>query len=198
MNKGEFMSELRLKLAKLSEEERAEALAYYEEYFEEAGPEQEVQILSQLGSPAQVAKQIMGEHVIREATQQPISAKQSISTVWIVLLAILASPIAFPLAIAFVAVVFAVVVTVFALVFAGGAVVVALGVSFVAAIVAAGTTMAIHPATGVFMIGIALIVAGFMVLIGMLMSVVISKGIPALTHMIVRGFTRIRGGKRVC
>ena len=55
MDKTEFIWQLNQMLADLPEEERAEAVSYYEEYLEDAGLEQEAQTLEELGSPEQVA-----------------------------------------------------------------------------------------------------------------------------------------------
>ena len=55
MTKQEFLEQLQGLLADVTEEERAEAIRFYEEYFDEAGPEQEEHILSELGSPQKVA-----------------------------------------------------------------------------------------------------------------------------------------------
>lgn len=58
MRKEEFLRRLNALLSDLGEEERREALTYYEEYFADAGVENEAEILSALGSPEQVAEQI--------------------------------------------------------------------------------------------------------------------------------------------
>lgn len=55
MTKQEFLQRLNRLLADVTQEEREEALRYYEEYFDEAGPEQEQAILNELGSPEKVA-----------------------------------------------------------------------------------------------------------------------------------------------
>lgn len=55
MTKQEFLQRLRRLLADVTEEEREEALRYYEEYFDEAGPDEEQAILKELGSPEKVA-----------------------------------------------------------------------------------------------------------------------------------------------
>lgn len=55
MTKQIFLNRLGQLLADVSAEERAEALRYYEEYFAEAGPEQEQALLAELGSPEKVA-----------------------------------------------------------------------------------------------------------------------------------------------
>lgn len=55
MNRELFLRQLRTLLSDVTEEEREEAIRYYEEYFDEAGPEQEQALLAELGSPAKVA-----------------------------------------------------------------------------------------------------------------------------------------------
>lgn len=56
--KREFLESLQAQLVGLTSEERAEALEYYEEYFVDAGKENEEDVLLSLGSPEQVAEQI--------------------------------------------------------------------------------------------------------------------------------------------
>lgn len=58
MNKREFLGRLGELLSDLSAGEREEALLYYEEYFADAGEENEAEVLASLGSPEQVAEQI--------------------------------------------------------------------------------------------------------------------------------------------
>ena len=58
MNRADYMAALRRALSVLPEEERANALRYYEEYFDDAGPENEAKAIEELGEPAKVAAQI--------------------------------------------------------------------------------------------------------------------------------------------
>lgn len=58
MDKREFLNRLQMQLADLTNDERKEALEYYEEYFADAGEENEADVLISLGSPEQVAEQI--------------------------------------------------------------------------------------------------------------------------------------------
>lgn len=55
MNRKEFMRQLELLLSDISEDERREALDYYESYFDEAGEEEEASVIQKLGSPGKVA-----------------------------------------------------------------------------------------------------------------------------------------------
>lgn len=58
MNKEIFLRDLRRFLADIPEDEREQALKYYEDYFEDAGPENEQKVIQELGSPVDIAKQI--------------------------------------------------------------------------------------------------------------------------------------------
>ena len=58
MRKEEFLRELEALLQIISESERREALQYYRDYFDDAGPENEEEIIRELGSPQKVAATI--------------------------------------------------------------------------------------------------------------------------------------------
>lgn len=58
MNRELFMRDLNRFLSDLPAEEREQALNYYEDYFEDAGAENEQKVIEELGSPVDVAKQI--------------------------------------------------------------------------------------------------------------------------------------------
>ncbi len=61
MNKDGFMSQLKGLLADIPEAEREEALQYYDDYFEDAGAENEQSVISSLGSPKNIAENIKAE-----------------------------------------------------------------------------------------------------------------------------------------
>ena len=58
MNRETFMKELEALLGDISEEERKEALEYYESYFEDAGKDKENEVIEELQSPEKVAESI--------------------------------------------------------------------------------------------------------------------------------------------
>lgn len=62
MNKDQFLKRLSELLDRLSPEERRDAIRYYVEYFDEAGPENETRILLELGSPEEAAAAILADH----------------------------------------------------------------------------------------------------------------------------------------
>lgn len=55
MNRKEFIDKLDYLLQDIEDIEREEALQYYEDYFDEAGSENESQVINDLGSPERVA-----------------------------------------------------------------------------------------------------------------------------------------------
>ena len=55
MNRVEFMQQLERLLWDIPENDRVDAIAYYNDYFDEAGPENENQVIKELGSPERVA-----------------------------------------------------------------------------------------------------------------------------------------------
>ena len=58
MIREDFMDKLAFLLQDLSETDREEALQYYNDYFDDAGPENEATVVEELGSPEQVAPKI--------------------------------------------------------------------------------------------------------------------------------------------
>ena len=56
MSRWEFMRQLEKLLSDISPNEREEALQYYNDYFNDAGMENEQEVIKALGSPEQVAK----------------------------------------------------------------------------------------------------------------------------------------------
>lgn len=58
MSRWEFMRQLEELLSDISPSEREEALQYYNDYFNDAGKENEPEVMQALGSPEQVAKTV--------------------------------------------------------------------------------------------------------------------------------------------
>ncbi|WP_242980494.1 DUF1700 domain-containing protein [Blautia argi] len=55
MNRKEFLAQLARLLWDIPEADRKDALEYYENYFEDAGVENESSVIQELGSPGKVA-----------------------------------------------------------------------------------------------------------------------------------------------
>ena len=86
------MNELRERLDRLPSDEREEALAYYEEYFDEAGVDHEQDVIRELGSPASVASRIYADRAVKAARASPHNPGKGLSAIWFILLAIFAAP----------------------------------------------------------------------------------------------------------
>ncbi|CEP80921.1 DUF1700 domain-containing protein [Paraclostridium sordellii] len=99
MNKKEFLKELNKKLKHLPENERIDAVKYYEEYFEDAQINEDIDVLCELSTPSEIASQILSEYSIKEKNKESKNIKTKISSIWFVLLAILVSPISLPITI---------------------------------------------------------------------------------------------------
>lgn len=61
MTREKFMEKLSAELNFLPSDEKENAIRFYEEYFDEAGAENEKEVISELGSPKSVAKKILKE-----------------------------------------------------------------------------------------------------------------------------------------
>lgn len=178
MNREEFIRQLRLKLFRLPQEEIEIAIEYYEEYFDEAGIENEQIILQKLGSPEETASKILQDFAdkkIQNSSSTP-SAKKGLSALWFILLAVFATPIALPITIALVAVLVALCVAVFicaAVFFSVGIVFFGIGV-FLGWM---GICIFVqHIPTAIAFIGLAFLSAGIGLLLLLVMSIIIGKG----------------------
>ena len=91
MTRQEYMQQLAALLAAMPEAERRDALDYYEEYFDAAGPEKEAQTIQELGSPQDVAEKIWEGTGAQPGTPMPDNSmpeqgsRRRKSPVWIVL-----------------------------------------------------------------------------------------------------------------
>ena len=103
-----------------------EAMDYFSEYFEEAGPENEAQVIAELGTPKEAARDIISRLLDEKIIDQEKTPKSRVSMVWLAILAILSAPVTLPLALFL----FLAVITILALGVAAIAVVLSLGVAF--------------------------------------------------------------------
>lgn len=91
MTRQEYMQQLAALLAAMPEAERRDALDYYEEYFDAAGPEKEAQTIQELGNPQNVAEKIWEGTGAQSGTPMPDNSmpeqgsRRRKSLVWIVL-----------------------------------------------------------------------------------------------------------------
>ena len=77
MTRAEYLAELDSHLIALPREERDMAVNFYEEYFDEAGPENEQAVIEELGKPFNLARSIIGETSAYNKSEVYIKYKES-------------------------------------------------------------------------------------------------------------------------
>ncbi|MDE7290210.1 MAG: DUF1700 domain-containing protein [Oscillospiraceae bacterium] len=77
MTRAEYFAELDSHLITLPKEERDMAVGFYEEYFEDAGPEKEQEVMEELGKPYNLARTIIGETSLYSKSEVYIKYKES-------------------------------------------------------------------------------------------------------------------------
>ncbi|MFJ5764155.1 DUF1700 domain-containing protein [Lysinibacillus sp. NPDC093210] len=165
MDKVSYLKKLRGKLRRLPAHELNAALVYYEEYFDEAGVENEQQVISQLGSPSVVASQIMADFALKDLDATPASTKKNMTAIWLIILAILSAPLSLPLLAVAVALIISVGAVIFSVVVAIVATVLSIFLGGVMALIAGFFVLTEHWPTAFLFMGIGLIVTGLGVLL---------------------------------
>ncbi len=163
MTKKEFLDDLNKRLKRLPEQERSDAIKFYEEYFDEAGAENEQKVIAELRSPAHIASKILFEYAEKEASSVKVfkkkedrksdSAKDGVKAVWFTILGIFAAPIAIPLAIAFAIVVVALSIGLVALIFG-------LIIGSCVLVLKAFILLFVDPASALLLVGLMLLAIG--------------------------------------
>ena len=190
MTRNEYMEQLKKYLKRLPKEDYDNAIEYFSEYFDEAGAENEQQVMKELGEPKEAAGELLLNLLQETTTHSPAKTKRSPGK--IILLAFLvlcASPVSLALLIGALGVLFAVVVVIATVIFS-------LGVTC-AATVAGGIMLSGFGATLIFksvaaacmMVGGGFLMAGAGILIGVL-TIYICKWCATGIGRLVNGFVR--------
>lgn len=187
MSREEYLRALSRELRRLPKDEYEKAMDYYVEYFEEAGPVKEQEIIKDLGSPKDVAAQIIMDAAMERMDKPQRSMKRGLSTVWMVVLAVCAAPIALPLAIAILALAGSVLVTAGALLLCALLVEVGAVAAGVVAVVGGIILLFSHPLSAVTVTGMGL----FMIGISILGAFVLCLLFRGMVHVIQALFRRI-------
>ena len=82
MTRTAFLAALEQLLAPLPEAERKDALSYYEDYLDAAGPEKEAQTIAELGTPEEVAHKILEEQAPADSSAAPASPAHKPRSTW--------------------------------------------------------------------------------------------------------------------
>lgn len=202
MNKEEFLKQLEQLLSDIPENERREAIEYYRNYFEDAGPENEMKIIQELGSPQKVAvsikKDLFGEnyeaydYMNRTKQQEAFDKQQKENKMLRNILIIIAIVITFPIWIGILGAAFGVIVGLLAAVFGISLAFIAIvGACFVVGCVLAGVGI-VKMFTGFPAVGLIVIALGMMMLaLGILGLIVIVWVVGRVLPWIVRAIVRL-------
>lgn len=105
MTKVEYLAKLDKYLRKLPKDDYQEAMDYFSEYFEEAGPENEEKVIDELGTPKEAARDIINRLLDEKIIDDEKTPKNRVTIIWIAILAVLATPVALPLALLLLAII---------------------------------------------------------------------------------------------
>ena len=189
MNREQFLSDFQKHLKRLPQEEIDNALGYYEEYLAEVGIQNQERAIASFGNPRKLASQIVAEYAVKDMEAAP-SAKKTLSSFWAVLLAVFASPIAIPLAIAVACVAFALVIVVIASIFSLAVISFSFALCFIVLIAVGIILLVPHPAVSIFYIGIALFLLGIGIMFSQLTRQLTKRCSTVIPKMIRKSVPR--------
>ena len=189
MTRTEYLAKLEHYLKRLPQADYQEAMDYFTEYFDEAGPENEAQVIAELGSPKEAASDLINRLLDEKIVDDTKTPRKTTRTVWIAILAILGTPLSLPL----VFILFALLITILAVGFAVVITVLMLGVAFLTSglymLYDSGSYLSISTSTTTLGLGIGLLSIGLSIL-AIMAAVSIAKlsgqGIIALAKHTVK------------
>lgn len=214
MNRRQFMNALERLLQDIPKNEREEALQYYNDYFDDAGEENENSVISELGSPEQVARTIRegmsgssGEYTengyedsrfqdhqemsadSRKTGQTADTRKRAGSNPWkifcIILLCVILCPIIVPLGIGLLAVVIALIIAAICIIGGIGLIGFVPLLVGIATIVLGVIRLAAIPAVGFALLGIGCLVLALGILAALVTLWIFVKLVPGIIRGIV-------------
>lgn len=165
MNRRDFFAALINELRNIEPAELQDVLQYYNEYFDDAGLENEEAVIAELGSPKELAAAIKANSSIKYLESGNPSTKKSLNAAWIAIGAIFAAPIALPLALALGIFAIAILITIAILIFTLFIVSFAFAISGILSAVFSFTIIPSSFPSFLLMFGAGLILAGLSLLI---------------------------------
>ena len=206
MNREEYMRRLEAALADIAPAERAEALQYYNDYFDDAGIENEADIMNSLGSPENLAETIKKEQTdskedseeIVETTVQEEKKKNKLSGGMIALIVVL-SILASPFIVAAVAAVLGVVVGIIAGIFSAIGALASIFLAFIGVVIAcmisAIAVGAISPFGALVFAGFGIMMIGLSIFLLMAIVWLFGIAVPWIVKQIIKLCKKIFGKK---
>ncbi|MGN0375242.1 MAG: DUF1700 domain-containing protein [Butyrivibrio sp.] len=153
----------------LPKEEYSDVMQYYTEYFADAGPDKEQEVINELGTPETLAGKIISEY--RGKQPEPVKTRKGLPTGWVIFIAVVGSP----LWLALLCVAFALLMVVFALIAAFGASGISITIAGAALILCGIATLFSEFSLGLYVIGLGFVMGGIGFLLIMLTSFMIQS-----------------------
>ncbi|BAP85390.1 hypothetical protein LOOC260_108500 [Paucilactobacillus hokkaidonensis JCM 18461] len=189
METNPYIQELAKYLTQLTKEEQADVLEFYSEYILDAQMTSEAMIIHKLGTPKQLSRKILADYSIRNLDNEEAGkphyepkSKKNIRMIWLVLLALLASPVAIPIVIAIIGVLIGFFVAIVAIFIALIVTILGIVVAGVAAIVGGIMVWSASIPTSVFFMGIGVTALGLMLIIAPIGYLVIKTLIQMMAN----------------
>ncbi len=219
MNRNEFMKQLESLLQNIPQAEREEALQYYNDYFDDAGEENEKEVIEALGNPARVAENIKrdltgnSEHIRPKASDRALveygkntgdgawnqtaaagTQKKAGMPTWaivlLVILLVLASPAILGLGAGALGTVVGLVAGWFGTILGLGAAAFALFVTMIFLLILGGVCLFADPVVGLGFAGCGLVCGGVGILLLMLTVAMAGIATPAICKWIIGLFKK--------
>ncbi|KRN02617.1 hypothetical protein FD13_GL001842 [Levilactobacillus senmaizukei DSM 21775 = NBRC 103853] len=156
-------------LGRLTADERADVVNYYQEYLMDAGIQTYDDAVSELGVPRSLARKVLADYSIKLSDQvtaegdsrtKDKQAKTNVRMVWLIILALLSTPVTIPILLIILLLLLAFGCVTFGLIVAAGATYLSLIVAGVITLFAGIATLLAAPWTGIFYLGMGLTILG--------------------------------------
>lgn len=201
MTTTDYLDEFKALLPGLSNDETSDVLDYYQEYILDADLADYAAVVAKLGTPQQLARKTLADYSIRQSAPVTLATpRHNARLIWIIILALFASPIAIPLAVAVILMLIAGIVVVGAIIFAAMMVVAGLLLAGGFALISGIAILFQSFATGVFYTGLGLAGLGggvLALLIGyMVVKVLLQMGVVIIKYIYHKFQTRHQKGAR--
>jgi len=170
---NDYIQAIEKLLGQLTTAEQQDVVEYYREYLLDAGIETYQQAVDELGTPKSLARKVLADYSIRMSEQETKetgatgrsrsnvqATKNNVRTVWLIVLALLSTPVTIPILIVIAALLFAMVAVLGSLVVAVIAIVFSVMAVGVVGVVAGLFVIWQTPWTGLFYLGIGLFSLG--------------------------------------
>ena len=185
MTRTEYIAKLTKYLRKLPQQDYEEAIEYFMEYFEEAGPENEARVIAELGTPKEAAHEVISRLLEEKIVEDKSSLRNKTAILWIAILAVLASPVALPILLFFLAMIMTLLMIIFAIIVTALALTFALLISGVYTFFTSFSLLSVSLASTLFGGGLGLLMFGGALLL-LLISFEICKLIVKLITLLIK------------